>query len=130
MRTQLTRPLSWICGVALSVGLKWAFDRTLWDPLTKWLDHIIDFERVALIVAIASYLMPLAAAVLICVKLFPGEAVDHTLPALRKSPWQSKPLIASVLIVLVSVIAGTSYGRLFGLPWVTLPSTHTDANTP
>lgn len=118
----VARVLPWISGLVLVVGLKWLFDRALWDWLTKWLDRLIDFERVAVIVAIASYLVPLAASVLTCVKLFPGESVDESLPALRKRPWQSKPLIVSVLIVAASVVAGISYGRLFGLPWVTLPA--------
>ena len=122
MRTLLARPLSWIWGAALTVGLKWVYDRVLWDPLTKLLDKIIDFERVEIIVAIGSYLLPLVAAVLITVRMFPGEAVDHTLPALRRHPWQSKRLVAVVLIAVIAVIAGTSYGRLFGLPSIALPS--------
>ena len=114
--------LSWICGCAIAVGTKWLFDRALWDWLTKWLDRLVEFERVATIVAIASYLVPLTLAVLVSVKLFPGEPVDKSLPSLRKRPWESKPLIVSVLIVVAAVVAGISYGRLFGLPSIALPA--------
>jgi len=116
------RVLPWIVGPLLAVGLKWLFDRALWDLLTQWLDRVIDFERVAVIVAITSYLVPLAAAAWITARLFPGDAEDRTIPVLRKHPWQSKPLIAGVLIVVVAVIAGTEYGRLFGLPSIALPA--------
>jgi hypothetical protein len=122
MPTILSRILPWVTAVVLAAALKWVFDRVLWDIFSHWLDHGLDFEKTALIVGIASFLLPLAAAVLISIRLFPGPAVDPTLPVLGKHPWQSKPLIVGVLIVVVAVMAGTSYGRLFGLPHINLPS--------
>ncbi len=118
----VARLLPWIVGPLLAVAFKWLFDRVLWDWLTQWLDRVVDFERVAVIVAIASYLVPLVAAAWITARLFPGDPDDRTIPVLRKHPWQSKPLIAGVLIVVVAVIAGTEYGRLFGLPSIALPA--------
>ena len=79
-----------------------------------------DFDKAESITAVLSYLIPLAAAVLAYVVLSPHSPKDDR-PALRKRPWQSKPLIVGLLVIIAATIGGLSYGRLFGLPSVTLP---------
>ena len=121
MLSALSRLLKWICALVAAVVLKWLFDEVLWDPLDQLLARTTDFERAELITAVLSYLVPLALAVVGYAMLFARQAADDR-PVLRKHPWQSRRLIVGVLVVIVALIAGTSYGRVFKLPQISLPS--------
>ena len=108
-------------GVASAVVLKWAFDHWLWDISFQRLCLVTDSETAEPITAVLSYLIPLAAAVLAYAALSPHSTGDDR-PVLRRHPWQSRRLIVGLLVIVAATIAGLSYGRIFGLPMVTLPN--------
>jgi hypothetical protein len=118
----LKRILQFVSALLLAAALKWLFDRVLWDFIFGLFDRMTDFVRAEFITAVLSYLVPLALAALAFWMLFERYAEEDTMPVLRKHPWQSRRLIAAVLIAGVALMAGTSYGRVFGLPSVTLPA--------
>ena len=121
MPNAFSRILRWISALAAAVALKWLFDKVLWDPLDGLLARgTMDFEHAELITAVLSYLVPLTLAAGGYAILFGRQAPDDR-PVLRKHPWQSPPLIIGTLIIVVALIAGISYGRLFGLPSIALP---------
>lgn len=120
MSNALSRIIAVLGGLASAVVLKWVFDRWLWDISFKWLARMADFDKAEQITALLSYLVPLAAAAVTYVVLSPHSPEDDR-PALRKSPWQSQRLIIGLLVIVTATIAGLSYGRLFGLPSITLP---------
>jgi hypothetical protein len=120
MPNALSRIIAVLGGLASAVVFKWAFDRWLWDISFRWLTLIADFEKAERITAVLSYLVPLAAAALAYAVLSPHSPKDDS-PALRKRPWQSQRLIVGLLVIVAATVAGLSYGRVFGLPSVTLP---------
>jgi hypothetical protein len=120
MSNVLSRIIAAFGGLVSAVVLKWAFDRWLWDLSFRALALMTDFDKAESITAVLSYLVPLAAAVLAYRVLAPHSPQDDR-PVLRKRPWQSQRLIVGLLVIVVATIAGLSYGRLFGLPFVTLP---------
>jgi len=107
-------------GLASAVVLKLSFDYLLWDVCFKWLALMVDFEKSESITAVLSYLVPMTAAALAYAVLLPHSPADDR-PALRKQPWQSQRLVVGLLVIVAASIAGLSYGRVFGLPSVTLP---------
>jgi hypothetical protein len=115
-----SRIIAVIGGLASAVIIKWAFDRWVWDVGFQQLARFVDFDMAASVSAVLSYLVPLAAACLAYAALSPHSSKDDH-PSLRKHPWQSRRLIVGLLIVIVATIAGLSYGRIFGLPSITLP---------
>jgi hypothetical protein len=120
MSNWLSRIIGVLGGLASAVALKWVFDHWLWDISFRWLVLITDFEQAESITAVLSYVLPLAAAVLAYALLSPHSPKDAR-PALRKQPWQSQRLIVGLLVLIAATIAGLSYGRVFGLPSITLP---------
>jgi hypothetical protein len=116
-----SRIIAGLGGIAAAAALKWIFDRWLWDVAFRGLVHLADFDPAELVTAILSYLLPLFAGVLVYVRLAPASPVDDR-PMLRKRPWQSGRFIVSVIVIVAALIGGLSYGRLSGLPSVTLPS--------
>jgi hypothetical protein len=120
MANALSRIIAAIGGLVSAIVLKWVFDRWLWDLSFRGLTLMADFDEAESITAVLSYLVPLAAAVLAYVVLSPHSPKDER-PVLRKRPWQSKPVVVGLLVIIAATIGGLSYGRLFGLPSVTLP---------
>jgi hypothetical protein len=120
MSNGLSRIIAVLGGLASAVVLKWAFDHWLFDLSFRLLVLMVDFEMAELITAVLSYLVPLAAAALAYAALSPHPPKDER-PALRKQPWQSQGLIVGLLVIVAATIAGLSYGRVFGLPSITLP---------
>jgi hypothetical protein len=107
-------------GLASAVVVKWVFDRGLWDICFVWLFHLFDIDTAEPMTAVLSYLIPLTAGAVVHAALLPRQPEDDRV-FLRKRPWQSPRLIAGLLVIVAAVVAGLSYGRVFGLPAVTLP---------
>lgn len=121
MSNALSRIMAGLGGLASAVVLKWAFDHWLWDfSFRRLVGPLSDNENAESITAVLSYLVPLAAAAVAYAVLSP-HSPDEDRPALRKQPWQSQRLIVGLLVIVVATIAGLSYGRVFGLPSLTLP---------
>jgi amino acid transporter len=116
----LSRYMAVLGSIASAVALKWVFDRWLWDASFQRLALIFDFEKAEPIVAVLSYLVPLATAVVAYLILSPHPPKEGG-PSLRKSPWQSPLIIVGVLVIIAATIGGLSLGRVFGLPSITLP---------
>jgi len=111
-----------LAGFASAVVLKWTFDHWLWDVSFQWLSPLAGYESAESITAVLSYLGSLAAAVLASKVLSPHSSSDEDeRPALRQHPWQSPHLRVGLIVIVAATIAGLSYGRVFGLPSVTLP---------
>jgi hypothetical protein len=108
-------------GLACAVVLKWTFDHWLWDVSFRWLTHMAEFETAESVTAVLSYLVSLGAAARMYAALSPHSSEDDDRPALRRHPWQSPYLIVGLIVIVAATIAGLSYGRVFGLPSVTLP---------
>ena len=123
-----SRVLLGICCLALAIVLKWAFDLALWDLLVKSFSLGTAFERADLMVAVLSYLLPLSASSLVYAAVHARYAVKDDVPQLRRHPWQSKRVIVSVMVIVVSAMAGMLYGRVFGLPSIHLPSANAPAS--
>jgi hypothetical protein len=121
MSNALSRVIAVLGGLASAVVFKWAFDLWLWDVSFRWLVLMADFEKAESITAVLSYLVPLAAAALAYTLLSPHPPTNDHPPSLRKHPWQSQRLMVGLLVIIAATIAGLSYGRVFGLPSVTLP---------
>jgi hypothetical protein len=120
MSKALSRLTAVLGGLVSAVVLKWVFDHWLWDFSFQRLAPLSDNEKAESITAVLSYLVPLAAACLAYAALSPHSPKEDQ-PALRKQPWQSRRLIVGLLVIIVAMIAGLSYGRVFGLPSLTLP---------
>jgi hypothetical protein len=120
MSKLFSRILAVLGGLISAVVCKWVFDHWLWDAIFGWLAAVTDFGKAESITAVLSYLLPLVAGTLAYVALSP-HAPENDRPALRKSPWQSGRFIVGLLVIIAAAIAGLSYGRVFGLPSITLP---------
>jgi hypothetical protein len=107
-------------GLASALVFKWTFDRWLWDVSFRWLTRIVEFETAESVTAVLSYLVSLAAAALVYTALAPPSPAEDG-PTLRRHPWQSPYLIVGLIVIVAATVAGLSYGRVFGLPSVTLP---------
>src|SRR5580700_5200615 len=107
-------------GLASAVVIKWVFDRGLWDISFVGLFHLFDSDTAEPLTAVLSYLVPLTAGVAVHAALLPKQPEDDR-AFLRKRPWQSRRIIAALLIIVAAIVAGLSYGRVFGLPSIALP---------
>ena len=110
-------------GLASAVITKWAFDCLLWDASFRWLAHMVDFETAEAVTEVLSYLLPLTAAAATYSMLSPRPPEQDDRVVLRKPPWQSQYLIVGVTVIVAAIVAGLSYGRVFGMPSMTLPQT-------
>lgn len=109
-----------LAGLVSTAAVKWLFDRGLWDVGFRGLYHIVDIDMAEPLTAILSYGLPLAAGTIAYAVLSPHSRKEG--PVLRKHAWQSRRFIVALIIIVVALVAGLSFGRLFGLPSVTLPS--------